>query len=208
METQQLAILQQRRSVGNFTDQAVPRDILLELLEYATMAPSAGNRQGWRFIIVNDLSLIQMLVNKGGSSTIGKSPCGILVTYEKYTLTPDYRDDLQTAAACIQNLLLAAQAYSLGACWVTTLPAQSTLRKIFKIPRYYSSVAYVAVGFSADTQVRNVPRINKLPDIVAENIFPMQALLARPTENGHYLKRLLPWAYRKLPASLRGQLKK
>jgi hypothetical protein len=74
--------------------------------------------------------------------------------------------------------------------------------------RYYSPVAYVAVGFSADVQVRNIPRINKLQDIVAENIFPMQALAARPTETGNYLKRSLMWAYRKLPASLRGKLKK
>jgi nitroreductase len=53
MLTVQQAI-RQRRSIRSFTDKPVPDDIIRELLEAARLAPSASNRQPWRFIVVTD----------------------------------------------------------------------------------------------------------------------------------------------------------
>ncbi|MDP2316864.1 MAG: nitroreductase family protein [Pseudomonadota bacterium] len=47
-----LARLQARRSVRTFSDVPVPRDVLERLVEAATSAPSATNRQPWRFCVV------------------------------------------------------------------------------------------------------------------------------------------------------------
>ena len=47
--------IRQRRSIRSFTDKPVPDDIIRELLEAARLAPSASNRQPWRFIVVTDL---------------------------------------------------------------------------------------------------------------------------------------------------------
>ena len=204
--SQQLAILRERRSVESFTSQSVPRAILLELIEYARLAPSAGNRQGWRFIIVNDSSLIKKIVDAGGSSTISKSPCGILVNYENNPLTPDYHDDFQSAAACIQNLLLAVQAYGLGACWVSTLPSHGTLRRLLKIPWYYSPIAYVVVGYPKHTSVRNIPRNTAIENIVSENTFPIKGLGQKPSRVRTQLKSSLVWIYRKLPITMKSKL--
>jgi nitroreductase len=41
-------------STRRFTDQPVPRDVLERVLENARFAPSGGNRQGWRVIVVTD----------------------------------------------------------------------------------------------------------------------------------------------------------
>jgi len=41
-------------STRRFTDQPVPREILERVLENARFAPSGGNRQGWRVIVVTD----------------------------------------------------------------------------------------------------------------------------------------------------------
>jgi nitroreductase len=204
---QRLAILRERRSVTSFVDQVVPKGTLLELIEYSILAPSSGNRQAWRFIIVNDNSLIKKLVDLGGSNTINKSQCGILVNYDNHALTPDYRDDFQTAAACIQNLLLAAQAYGLGACWVTILPPKTTLRKLFNIPWYYSPIAYVVVGYPDSTKSRDVPRKNNIEDIVSENTFPMQGL-GRKSRARNNIKLLSAWIYGKLPITLKKRLSK
>jgi len=46
--------IRQRRSIRSFTDKPVPDDIIRELLEAARLAPSASNRQPWRFIVVTD----------------------------------------------------------------------------------------------------------------------------------------------------------
>jgi nitroreductase len=46
-----------RRSVREFTDQPVGRELLEQLLLAATSAPSASNRQPWRFAVVTDKAL-------------------------------------------------------------------------------------------------------------------------------------------------------
>lgn len=46
------AFLRSRRSVRRFTDQPVPKDIIERIIETATHAPNAHNRQPWRFIVL------------------------------------------------------------------------------------------------------------------------------------------------------------
>jgi nitroreductase len=44
--------VRQRRSIRRFRDEPVPDEIVREMLEAARLAPSASNRQPWRFIVV------------------------------------------------------------------------------------------------------------------------------------------------------------
>lgn len=46
--------IRQRRSIRSFRSDPVPDDMVLEILEAARLAPSASNRQPWRFIVVTD----------------------------------------------------------------------------------------------------------------------------------------------------------
>ncbi len=46
--------IRQRRSIRKFLDKPVPREMIDEILEAARLAPSGGNRQPWRFIVVTD----------------------------------------------------------------------------------------------------------------------------------------------------------
>lgn len=41
-------------STRNFTDEPVPRHVLERVLDNARYAPSGGNRQGWRVIVITD----------------------------------------------------------------------------------------------------------------------------------------------------------
>jgi nitroreductase len=51
-------LMQSRRSVRRFTDAPVPREMLDRLLEAAVAAPSASNKQPWRFFVVESASRI------------------------------------------------------------------------------------------------------------------------------------------------------
>jgi coenzyme F420-0:L-glutamate ligase/coenzyme F420-1:gamma-L-glutamate ligase len=48
------AIIQSRRSIRRYQDRPVPENTLLRLLEAARWAPSAHNRQPWRFVVIVD----------------------------------------------------------------------------------------------------------------------------------------------------------
>lgn len=42
-----------RRSIRKYKNIAVPKDVIMELLEAATLAPSASNRQPWEFVVIH-----------------------------------------------------------------------------------------------------------------------------------------------------------
>lgn len=50
-----------RRSIRRFRPEAPSRAILEKLIEMAGLAPSASNRQPWRFLVIEDKDLIQRL---------------------------------------------------------------------------------------------------------------------------------------------------
>jgi len=47
-------IIQKRRSVREFTDESVSDEKLRRVLEAGRLAPSASNRQAWKFVVVKD----------------------------------------------------------------------------------------------------------------------------------------------------------
>lgn len=51
-----LGALQSRRSLRRYTLDPVPHELIIRILESATWAPSAHNRQPWRFVVLTELS--------------------------------------------------------------------------------------------------------------------------------------------------------
>lgn len=198
-----LAVLLNRRSVRKFLPNPVSLDTVRELIRYGTHAPSACNFQAWRFIIITDEHIREKLIWAGGGEVMRSAPAGILVLYNNRTRNILYRDDIQSAAACVQNILTAAHAMGLGACWICSLPSPSYVRRLLQIPRLFSPVAYVAVGYPVAAQPKEVPRRHALEDLVGVNCFP-----ERKTENSKHLlalwvERLLVLMYLKLPVGIK-----
>ena len=192
-----------RRSVRKFRNEPVPRDILMRIIEAGTRAPSACNIQGWRFIIVEKPELRLALHEGGGSALIPSSPAGILVAYDNTTKNIPYRDDVQSAAACIQNMLLAAYALGLGACWICNLPDPSFVRRMFGMPWNYSPVAYLIIGYPADKAPRDVPRRFRVEDVVGIDCFPVASQAETPGRLKVIFLRIAYWCYRITPRFLK-----
>ena len=49
-----LEAIKERRSIRKYEPKAVPEEKLTQILEAGRWAPSAGNSQPWRFIVVRD----------------------------------------------------------------------------------------------------------------------------------------------------------
>ncbi len=61
-----LDALRTNPAVREFTDEAVPDEVLAELLDVARFAPSGGNRQPWRVAVVRDRGLRRRLADLCG----------------------------------------------------------------------------------------------------------------------------------------------
>jgi len=134
-----ISLIKTRRSIRLFQDKKIDRKTAKKIIEIATYAPSACNIQGWRFIVVDDQTKKQEIVDHGGSINIKNAPLGILVLYDNRTKNTEYADDVQSAAAAIQNMLLKIHDLGLSACWTCHLPSRKQLRKIFNIPKIISN---------------------------------------------------------------------
>ncbi|MCP4755798.1 MAG: hypothetical protein GY866_33455 [Proteobacteria bacterium] len=51
--------IMERRSVRNYTDESVPDALIWRVIEAGRFAPSAGNCQPWKFVVVKDRALIK-----------------------------------------------------------------------------------------------------------------------------------------------------
>ena len=140
--------IKKRRSVRLYIDKEVDKEIVLRLINSAMQAPSACNRQAWKFIWVKQMETKRIL-EKQGSPIITKSPCGILVlyindlSYNSYL----YKDYIQSAAAAIENILLTATELGIGACWICNLQRPLRIKKKLNIPRNFDIIAYITLGY-------------------------------------------------------------
>lgn len=141
-------VINSRRSVRRFLDQQVSEKDIKKIIEAGTKAPSACNVQGWRFIVINKKDVMKNIVEAGTAAFIIGSPVGILVVYDNRTDNLEYKDHMQSGAACVENMALAATSLGIGSCWVCHLPLKRQLRKILDIPSSFDPIAYLALGYA------------------------------------------------------------
>lgn len=139
-------LARRRRSVRRYRPEAVPEEVLLQVVEAARWAPTAVNSQPWEFIIVTDPE-VKGLVGKHsrymglGWPHIRQAPALIVVCARR--LTPFARDDTMFAAA---NLMLAAADLGLGTCWIGGFK-ESVLKPILGIGEDYLLPGFCTIGY-------------------------------------------------------------
>ncbi|MEA1977416.1 MAG: nitroreductase family protein [Chloroflexota bacterium] len=176
-------IIQERRSIRRFNDAAIPPETLQRVLDAATMAPSAHNRQPWRFVILTALEDKRSLANALGeelredrladgddpgqierdvTQSVGRitdAPVLVIACLSVEAMD-DYPDErrktaeyimaVQGVAMAAQNLLLAAHAEGLGACWLCApLFTKDEVREELNLPEGWDPQGLIILGYPA-----------------------------------------------------------
>jgi nitroreductase len=151
--------IKNRRSFRAFTNQPVSEKQLRQLIDAARWAPSAGNTQPWEFILVRRAVAKRKLAEAALDQTfIEEARVVIVVCANKVRSSRTYGDRgvklycLQDTAAATQNLLLAAHALGLAACWVGAFKEEEA-REVLNIPKGVRPVAIVPIGYPAEKPV-------------------------------------------------------
>lgn len=149
-----------RRSIRTYTSQAVPDQLIKELLEAAMSAPSAGNEQPWHFIVIRDREILDEIPKYHPySGMVREATVAILVCCDLHL---DRHDGLwvQDCSAATENLLIAVQAKGLGGVWLGVYPRKERiagLRKLLSIPEHVIPFSLIPVGYPAEHK----PRVNR-----------------------------------------------
>jgi nitroreductase len=154
MET--LECIKTRRSVRKFLDKPVPFDRIAAILDCGRLAPSAGNLQTWKFIVVEDKGPKEEIARACVDQMwIAAAPYIIIIVseFEKMKRFYDLRGErlysVQSCAAAAQNMLLAAHDLGLGACWIGAFDEEK-VRNLLGCPADTRPQAVIPVGYPAE----------------------------------------------------------
>jgi nitroreductase len=141
-----------RRSIRRYTSDAVSDDTVLELLKAAMAAPTAAN-QPWDFIVVRDRSTLQAVTQyHPHAEMLKQAAVAIVVSGDPTRGHLEGRWPLDCSAAT-ENILIAANALGLGACWVGIYPVAERiegLRSLIGIPAHVIPLCMVSLGYPAE----------------------------------------------------------
>jgi nitroreductase len=144
-----------RRSIRVYSPGDIDHSTITSLLEAAMAAPSAMTKDPWRFVVVRKhQTLSKLAAALAGGKMLATASAGIVVCGDMDTVFDRQLSFLlQDCSAAIENLLLAAHALGLGACWVGVHPideAVQGVRRLLSLPAAVVPIAVIALGYRGE----------------------------------------------------------
>ncbi len=168
-------IIQKRRSIRKYQDKPVEKEKILKIMEAARLAPSATNRQPWRFIAVTEKKTISYLaaealgpINKWAACApciiVGCSVRKNVVTHYIGEVLSGVRYHLLDVGIAMEHIVLVAEEIGLSTCWMGWFNERK-LKKILNIPLLWRVVSLLSVGYAAkdyNTKPKKRYMLNKI----------------------------------------------
>jgi nitroreductase len=140
-----------RKSIRSFKNQPVDKEALKRILEAGLRAPSAKNRQEWRFIVIQKEELRKRIQDASfGQEHVGKAPviimaCTTNIDYRMPNGQLSYPIDLTFA---LSFMMLQAVHEGLGTCCISTFDEQE-VKEILTIPFAMRVVLLLLLGHTS-----------------------------------------------------------
>ncbi len=153
--------IRERRSIRQYQVKAVPEEKLTQILEAGRWAPSSSNRQPWTFVVIRDGEIKNKLASVAPFGRfIAQAPIGIAVVIDPHGSSHPVED----GAAATQNILLAAHALDLGACWIGSYGSdyEERAKEILSIPRDRRILSLISLGYAAESPEKGRVELSEL----------------------------------------------
>lgn len=162
--------MKSRRTIRKYLKIPVEWDKVSDILDCGRLAPSAGNLQNWKFIIITDdnekIPIAEACVQQ---LWVAKAPVIIVVVAEPdkgkrfYGMRGERLYSTQNCAAAAQNMLNAAHALGLGGCWVGAFD-EDMIKRALGMPEEVRPQIVLTFGYPNE----KVPKPRKFPlEVVA-----------------------------------------
>ena len=149
-----LELIKTRRNIKFFLPKYVSWDNITKVIDAGRYAPSCGNIQNWKFVVVTEAAGKQKLAELAYEQyDIATAGALIVVCAETekaeryYGLRGERLYSVQNCAAAIQNMLLEAHSLGLGSSWIGAFD-EDNLKLELSIPEEVRPQAIIAIGYA------------------------------------------------------------
>lgn len=164
--------MKERRTVRKFKATPVPEEHIMKILDASRFAPTAGNQQPWKFLVVSDTKKLNQLKKealrwflesyrskrkpeekqlegvqegvRGSLENALSAPVYVAVLVDSESEHPDYVIYDGTLAA--SYLMIAARALGYGTGFYTTFFPEEKMKRFFDIPANYKLICFTPIG--------------------------------------------------------------
>ena len=160
-----------RRSVRKYQDKPISQEVIEQIVKAGEYAPSAHNTQPWEFLVIRDKEALKHFRMLQRSALFAENAAAVILVCGKEDVA-FHREkegwsyiDIDCAAAT-QNIILAAHALGLGACWCGASPMSgpiAAIKEYFKLPENVKPFSIVVMGYPEETP-KQPDRYN--PDLI------------------------------------------
>ena len=158
-------LVRKRRSIRKYRSDPVPEEKLRYVLEAARFAPSWGNRQCWKYIIVTDETLRKKIIERASPPpTDARRPtrprdwaaqAPIIIVGCADPAKSGNKEEKQyyllDMGISMEHTMLAAAEQGLGTCWIGGGFDEAVVKEVLGIPKEIRVVALTPLGYPDET---------------------------------------------------------
>lgn len=181
-------VFQNRRSVRKFKSTPVPEEHLFKILDAARCAPTSGNQQPWKFLVIRSREKLDLLKEKCIKKSIAQrlivpeetkkriiqyftdylsAPVYVVVLTDNNSMYPTY--NIHDGPLAAGYLMLAARALGYGTVYATdSIPVDLT-KEVFNIPDNYTRICITPIGVPEEWPEKKAKK--KLEDFIVYDTF-------------------------------------
>ncbi|MHA2007898.1 MAG: nitroreductase family protein [Promethearchaeota archaeon] len=114
-----LDFIKERRSIRAFQDKLVPEKEIEMILEAGRWAPSASNRQPWKFVVIKNRETLRKIAGVTGYGWfIGEASFAVAIIGKPHISHNWYIIDTSLVS---MNMMLMAWSLGIGTCWIGSI---------------------------------------------------------------------------------------
>jgi nitroreductase len=153
-----LPLIQNRRSIRKFKDQAVAAETIDLLVEAFLRAPTSMGKNSWEFVVVTQTEKLEKLsrAKPHGASFLKNAPLGIVVCGD-----PRVSDVwIENSSIASIYIHLAAAALDLGSCWIQirerqhddARSAEAYIADVLGLPKHLRVLSIIGIGHADESK--------------------------------------------------------
>lgn len=147
------SLSERRYSCRGYSDKSVPRDLIVAVFDAMRLAPSACNRQPWKFLVIDTPKLCQAIRKSYDREWFNSASVYVValgIHDEAWHRPYDGKDhtDVDVSIA-VEHFCLAASTLGLGTCWVCNFDP-AVLNEALSLPEGVEPIAIIPLGYPID----------------------------------------------------------